>query len=116
MKQTARIALLFWSRSGRRFPCESGNTDRWSTRARLPAACGKAGGGTINVPISCGGTAINPGDIIAGDADGVVVIPRPIEQDVLKEALKKLELDNERAKNILGNPEAVKKYLNDVLS
>lgn len=80
------------------------------------AACGKAGGGTINVPISCGGTAINPGDIIAGDADGVVVIPRPIEQDVLKEALKKLELDNERAKNILGNPEAVKKYLNDVLS
>ena len=79
------------------------------------AACGKAGGGTINVPISCGGTAINPGDIIAGDADGVVVIPRPIEQDVLKEALKKLELDNERAKNILGNPEAVKKYLDDVL-
>lgn len=80
------------------------------------AASGKAGGGTINVPISCGGTAINPGDIIAGDADGVVVIPRPIEQNVLKEALKKLELDNERAKNILGNPEAVKKYLDDVLS
>ena len=32
--------------------------------------------GRINVPIICGGVAINPGDWVMGDRDGVVVIPR----------------------------------------
>jgi 4-hydroxy-4-methyl-2-oxoglutarate aldolase len=31
--------------------------------------------GKINVPIICGGVAVNPGDWIMGDRDGVVVIP-----------------------------------------
>ena len=50
------------------------------------AASGKAGEGAINVPISCGGVTIHPGDLIVGDADGVVVIPRAIEEEVLKKA------------------------------
>jgi 4-hydroxy-4-methyl-2-oxoglutarate aldolase len=32
--------------------------------------------GLINHPLSCGGVIVNPGDIILGDDDGVVVIPR----------------------------------------
>src|SRR5690242_4936204 len=32
--------------------------------------------GRINWPISCGGISINPGDLIVGDADGVVVVER----------------------------------------
>ena len=31
--------------------------------------------GEYNVPVSCGGVVVNPGDIIFGDADGIVVIP-----------------------------------------
>ena len=34
----------------------------------------KEGGGEINFPISCGGLTVNPGDILVGDADGVVVV------------------------------------------
>ncbi|MHB1414185.1 MAG: RraA family protein [Chloroflexota bacterium] len=36
-----------------------------------------------NVPINCGGVRVDPGDIILGDDDGVVVIPRDLEEVVL---------------------------------
>jgi regulator of RNase E activity RraA len=31
--------------------------------------------GEINVPVSCGGVVVNPGDIVVGDQEGVVVVP-----------------------------------------
>ena len=31
--------------------------------------------GEVNVPIACGGTVVNPGDIVVADGDGVVAIP-----------------------------------------
>ena len=34
----------------------------------------KNGPGEINVPVCCGGVTVNPGDIIVGDGDGIVVI------------------------------------------
>jgi regulator of RNase E activity RraA len=37
----------------------------------------------MQVPISLGEVRVEPGDLLAGDADGVVVIPRAREQDVL---------------------------------
>jgi regulator of RNase E activity RraA len=40
----------------------------------------------INVPIGCGGVAVYPGDIVVGDADGVVIIPRALADEVAKEA------------------------------
>src|SRR5207247_7310989 len=35
----------------------------------------KNGPGEINVPITIGGIPVNPGDIIVGDADGLVAVP-----------------------------------------
>jgi regulator of RNase E activity RraA len=40
----------------------------------------------LNVPIACGGVAVYPGDVIVGDADGVVVIPADIVDAVAEEA------------------------------
>ena len=39
----------------------------------------------LNVPIGCGGVPVYPGDIMVGDAEGVVVIPRGIAEAVAHE-------------------------------
>jgi len=50
----------------------------------------KNGPGEINVPVSCGGQVVFPGDIICGDADGVVVIRKEEAEKVLEISQKKL--------------------------
>ena len=45
----------------------------------------------IDVPIECGGVHVEPGDLVFGDADGVVVIPRSIEEKIIAAALAKVE-------------------------
>jgi regulator of RNase E activity RraA len=40
----------------------------------------------LNVPIGCGGVPVYPGDIMVGDAEGVVVIPQDIAEAVAHEA------------------------------
>jgi regulator of RNase E activity RraA len=39
-----------------------------------------------NVPVNCGGVEIRPGDYVAADADGVIVIPGDVYADVMSEA------------------------------
>lgn len=41
------------------------------------------GPGEINFPICCGGVVVNPGDLIVGDAMGVVVVPQGIAVELL---------------------------------
>lgn len=44
----------------------------------------------IDVPIECAGVLVHPGDLIFGDADGVVVIPKQYEVKVLELAFEKV--------------------------
>ena len=80
------------------------------------AASGKAGVGEINIPISCGGQVIHPGDILVGDADGVVVIPQAQEQEVYTKAVDKIAKDQAREAQISGNREAIIAHLDKMLS
>lgn len=41
----------------------------------------------LNVPIGCGGAPVFPGDVVVGDADGVIVIPSEIAAEVTAEAV-----------------------------
>ncbi len=41
----------------------------------------------IQLPIACGGVAVFPGDVIVGDDEGVVVIPRHLAAEVAEEAV-----------------------------
>ena len=66
------------------------------SRALCPGGCDKDGPGEINVPISCGHTVVCPGDLIVGDRDGVVVVPRDHAADVL--VLVKELIARERAR------------------
>jgi len=52
-------------------------------RGLSPNSPFKDGPGTIGLPISISGVAINAGDIILGDQDGVVVVAREAVDDVL---------------------------------
>jgi 4-hydroxy-4-methyl-2-oxoglutarate aldolase len=45
-------------------------------RGLSPNSGFKHGPGEINTRVSCGGIAVDPGDIVVGDRDGVVVVPR----------------------------------------
>ncbi|MGE7603264.1 RraA family protein [Peribacillus sp. NPDC097675] len=81
------------------------------SRGTTVASSGKAGHGVINLPISCGGVTVNPGDLIIGDTDGVVVVPQSSCEEILEKAKDKLRKDEQRAEKYAGNPEAIRKYI-----
>lgn len=47
----------------------------------------------INVPIGCGTAPVYPGDIMVGDGDGVIVVPRAMADEVAKEVAEQEELE-----------------------
>lgn len=56
--------------------------------------------GRINWPAQVGDVAVNPGDLVVGDADGVVVIAREAVQDVLDAADAKVAAEARRMRDI----------------
>jgi len=47
----------------------------------------------MNVPIGCGGVAVYPGDVIVGDDEGVVVVPRHLADEVAADAAEQEKLE-----------------------
>lgn len=64
-------------------------------------------------PIEMGGVAIEPGDLVFGDLDGVVIIPRRHEVEVIEKALEKArgeKLVRREIENGMSSTEAFRKY------
>ena len=56
--------------------------------------------GRVNHPISVGGIAVNPGDLVVGDADGVVVIERERVAEMIELGRKKVADERKRLDSI----------------
>lgn len=47
-----------------------------------------------DVPVECGGVRVNPGDLIYADFDGITVIPKAVESEVIRMAKEKVHSEN----------------------
>ena len=70
--------------------------------------------GRINWPVSLAGTPVNPGDLIVGDADGVVVVPRETAAAIVGAAQAKVDAEDQRMKAI-GRGETSQAWVEDLL-
>ncbi len=67
-----------------------------------PAAPTKEGTGQINTSISCGGVVVEPGDIVVGDEDGVVVVPRHEAEAVAERVRERIAKEDAWLKIVEG--------------
>lgn len=61
-------------------------------------------GGEMNIAVACGGVAVNPGDAILADDNGVIAIPRNILDATLKASQDWQEAEREFLKELGRNP------------
>lgn len=71
--------------------------------------------GRVNWPISIAGTAVNPGDLIVGDADGVVVIERERAAGLLEPAAQKVRDETMRIEGIRKREQLTPAWLEPAL-
>lgn len=62
-------------------------------RGTSPGGPLKGASGNVNYPIACGGVVVNPGDIVVGDGDGVVVVPQELAEALIELCKNRLSLE-----------------------
>lgn len=55
-----------------------------------------------DVPVRCGDVLVKPGELIFADFDGVVVVPREVEEQVLRRAQEKINRENLSRRELLN--------------
>jgi len=65
-----------------------------------------------DVPVEIGGVAFSPGDLVVADEDGIVVVPQPVEAEVLRRAWEKVYAENAVRAAIRTGMKAVDAYEN----
>jgi 4-hydroxy-4-methyl-2-oxoglutarate aldolase len=55
-----------------------------------------------DVPVRCGDVLVNPGDVVYADFDGIVVIPKSVEDEVFRLAAEKVNNESQSRKELLA--------------
>ncbi|MGI6048215.1 MAG: RraA family protein [Petrimonas sp.] len=55
-----------------------------------------------DVPVRCGDVLVHPGDLVFADFDGIVVIPKCVEDEVLHKAYEKITKEDQSRKDLLN--------------
>lgn len=87
-------------------------------KGAVPSGMSRIAPGAINCAISCGGAAVIPGDLVFGDDDGVVIVPRAKIDEVLAKAERKLVLEEQRIQEIENGklePDWVRERVKDLM-
>jgi 4-hydroxy-4-methyl-2-oxoglutarate aldolase len=56
--------------------------------------------GSVNVPVVCAGTIVNPGDVIIADDDGIVVVPAHLAQEAADASAKRESNEAEKRQRL----------------
>jgi len=110
--------ILFWHKLGAvGVVTDAGSRDTDEVGLeRIPLYLRKKGRGirpgrneieSVNRPVTIGGVLVCPGDVVVGDGDGVVVVPRAVAEQVAKHASGILTKDKSARKGLyesLGRP------------
>ncbi len=63
--------------------------------------------GLINHPVIFGGVCVNPGDLILGDDDGIVVVSRTECEAVLENSIKRIETEKKKTEQLRAGVSSV---------
>lgn len=63
-----------------------------------------------NVPLRIGGVDVRPGDIVFGDCDGIVIVPRDRETEIIRSALEKVRTESAVRKALAGGMSTVEAF------
>lgn len=65
----------------------------------------------MDIPVEIDGVVFSPGDFVFCDEDGIVVVPRAIEQEVIEKALKKASAESVTRNEIKNGMKAEEAYI-----
>ena len=82
-------------------------------RGATPNGPYKNGPGEINVPVVIGGITVRPGDIVVGDADGLIVIDPRQAEDLARAARQTIEKEEQIMKDILEKGEYIRPWVDE---
>ncbi len=75
------------------YECNLEQVEVFCTKRTFNHVYGRVRGAGVNVPVSCGGVLVNPGDIVCADDDGVLVLPRQHVEKIVEIADAVLKAD-----------------------
>jgi regulator of RNase E activity RraA len=73
--------------------CRAVGLPVFCTGAAAPASPSAHVPADLQVPVACGGVAVFPGDVVVGDADGVVVVPAALAAEVARDAYAQEDIE-----------------------